>query len=158
MRVVSNTSPINNLASVNQLSLLQQLYKTIIIPEAVYRELTTVPVAGTQEVQTLSWLKKQNIIDTELLETLNLELDRGEAEAITLAIEIKADLLLIDERLGRIVASRLGIEFTGVLGILLEAKSKGLITTVKPLLDQLRISGFWMREKLYHQVLNLANE
>ena len=158
MILVSNTSPINNLASVNQLSLLQQLYESIIIPEAVYRELTTVTVAGSQEVQTLSWFKKQNITNTELVEKLNLELDRGEAEAITLALEINAELLLIDERLGRIVASRLGIEFTGVLGILLEAKSKGLITQVKPLLDQLRISGFWMREQLYNQVLNLANE
>jgi predicted nucleic acid-binding protein len=59
MIVVSNTLPINNLASVNQLSLLQQLYESIIIPEAVYRELTTVPVAGNQELQTLSWFKTQ---------------------------------------------------------------------------------------------------
>lgn len=158
MIVVSNTSPINNLASVNQLGLLQQLYENIIIPEAVYQELTTVPVSGSQEVQTLSWFKKQNITNTKLVKNLNLELDRGEAEAITLALEINAELLLIDERLGRIVASRLGIEFTGVLGVLLEAKSKGLIAQVKPLLDQLRISGFWMREQLYNQVLNLANE
>jgi predicted nucleic acid-binding protein len=106
----------------------------------------------------LSWFKKQNITNTKLVENLNLELDRGEAEAITLALEINAELLLIDERLGRIVASRLGIEFTGVLGVLLEAKSKGLIAQVKPLLDQLRISGFWMREQLYNQVLNLASE
>ena len=58
--------------------------------------------------------------------TLRLEIDEEEAEAIALAIELNAQLLLIDEHLGRTVASRLGLKFTGVLGVLLEAKNKGV--------------------------------
>ena len=67
---------------------------------------------------------------------MNNELDIGEAEAIALAVEIQADQVLIDERRGRLVASRLNLRYTGILGILVEAKSQGLIAEVKPLLDQ----------------------
>ncbi len=158
MIVVSNTSPINNLAAIGQLSLLQQIYGQIVIPNAVYRELTNIPVAGTVEVVTFEWIEKREATNSTLVKTLQLEIDEGEAEAIALAIELNADLLLIDERIGRIVASRLGLKFVGVLGVLLEAKSQGLIYTVKPLLDRLSVSGFWINEKLYNQVLNLAGE
>lgn len=158
MIVVSNTSPINNLAGIGQLSLLQQIYGQIVIPNAVYRELTDIPVAGTIEVKTFEWIEKREVTNSTLVKTLELEIDEGEAEAIALAIELNADLLLIDERIGRIVASRLGLKFVGVLGVLLEAKSQGLISTVKPLLDRLSASGFWINEKLYNQVLNLAGE
>ena len=158
MIVVSNTSPINNLAAISQLNLLQLLYHQIVIPNAVYRELTNIPVACTLEVKTFQWIEKRAVANSTLVKTLQLEIDEGEGEAIALAIELNADLLLIDERIGRIVASRLGLKFVGVLGILLEAKGQGLIHTVKPLLDRLSASGFWINEKLYNQVLNLASE
>lgn len=101
MIVVCNTSPITNLAAIGQLSLLQQLYNTILIPEAVCGELVDVssPVPGTQEVQTRS------VVDRELATSLGQELDPGEAEAIALALELHADLLLLDERRGYQVAS-----------------------------------------------------
>jgi uncharacterized protein len=91
--IISDTSPINNLAAINQLHLLQQIYGTVIIPEAVYRELTdpTFPVAGATEVQTLDWIQTRQITDRTMLELLSTELDPGEAEAIVLALEIGAD-------------------------------------------------------------------
>lgn len=139
MIVVSNTSPITNLAAISQLSLLQQLYETIIIPQAVYDEVTGVDkvVAGTIEVQTELWIQTQLVANYALVTALQLELDWGEAEAIALAIELKADLLLLDERRGRTVASRFGLKFTGILGVLIEAKHKGAISAVKPVLDSL---------------------
>ena len=161
MIVVSNTSPINNLAAINYLNLLRELYNGIIIPEAVNRELTGVgtPVAGATEVQTQNWIQTRQVANRELVNILRLEIDEGEAEAIALAIELNAELLLIDEHLGRTVASRLGLDFTGVLGVLLECKSTGLIPAVKPLVDNLIVqAGFWVNEPLYNRVLQLAGE
>lgn len=140
---------------------MQELYGGIIIPEAVKLELTGVdiPVAGATEVQTQNWIQTRSVVNQELVTTLRLEIDEGEAEAIALAIELNAQLLLIDEHLGRTVASRLGLKFTGVLGVLLEAKSNGLITAVKPLLDNLIVqAGFWVTEALYNRVLQMADE
>jgi predicted nucleic acid-binding protein len=159
--IVSDTSPINNLAATHHLHLLHQLYKTVLIPEAVYRELTdpNFPVAGANEVQTFGWIQTRAVSDRTLVEALSNELDIGEAEAIALAVEIQADQVLIDERRGRLVASRLNLHYTGILGILVEAKSQGLIAEVKPLLDALiNEAGFWVAEPLYNSVLQLVNE
>ncbi len=161
MIVVSDTSPINNLAAINHLHLLQQLYGTVLIPEAVYRELTdpNFPVAGAIEVQTFIWIQTRPVQNRILVEALSNELDIGEAEAIALALEMKADQVLIDERRGRIVAARLNLGYTGILGILVEAKSQKLIFAVKPLLDALiNQAGFWVAEPLYKKVLQLVDE
>ncbi|NJL57827.1 MAG: DUF3368 domain-containing protein [Leptolyngbyaceae cyanobacterium RM2_2_4] len=161
MIIVSDTSPINNLATINHLYLLRQLYGTVIIPEAVYRELTdpNFPVAGATEIQTFDWIQTRTVSDRTLVEALSNELDIGEAEAIALAVEIQPDQVLIDERRGRLVASRLNLRYTGILGILVEAKSKGLIDGVRPLLDALiNEAGFWVAEPLYNSVLQLVNE
>ncbi|MDX2255912.1 MAG: DUF3368 domain-containing protein [Pseudanabaenaceae cyanobacterium bins.39] len=161
MIIVSDTSPINNLAAINQLHLLHQLYGIVLIPEAVFRELTdpSFPVAGATEVQTFSWIQTRAISDRTLVEALSNELDIGEAEAIALAVEIQADQVLIDERRGRLVATRLSLRYTGILGILVEAKSQGLIAEVKPLLDALvNKAGFWVADSLYNSVLQFVNE
>ncbi|ALB42916.1 MULTISPECIES: DUF3368 domain-containing protein [unclassified Anabaena] len=161
MIVVSDTSPINNLAAINQLHLLQQLYGTVLIPEAVYQELTDpdFPVAGAKEVQTFTWIQIRAIEDRTMLKALSSELDPGEAEAIVLALEMKAEQVLIDERRGRMIAARLNLHYTGILGVLVEAKSQGFISTVKPLLDDLiNKAGFWVTEPLYKSVLRLVNE
>jgi hypothetical protein len=159
--VVSDTSPLNNLAAINQLHLLHQLYRTVLIPEAVYRELTdpNFPIAGATEVQTIEWIQTRAVSDRTLVEALSNELDIGEAEAIALAVESQAEQVLIDERRGRLVATRLNLRYTGILGILVEAKSQGLIAEVKPLLDALvNDAGFWVAEPLYNSVLQLVNE
>ncbi|MEH2295261.1 DUF3368 domain-containing protein [Nostoc sp.] len=161
MIIVSDTSPINNLAAINHVHLLQQLYGTVLIPEAVYRELTdpNFPVAGATEVQTFIWIQTRPVQDRILVEALSNELDIGEAEAIALALEMKADQVLIDERRGRMVAARLNLSYTGILGILVEAKSQRLISAVKPLLDALiNQAGFWVAEPLYKRVLQLVDE
>ena len=161
MIIVSDTSPINNLAAINQLHLLHQLYGTVLIPEAVYRELTdpSFSVAGATEVQTFDWIQACAVSDRAIVEALSSELDVGEAEAIALAVEIQADQVLIDERRGRLVAARLNLRYTGILGILVEAKSQGLVAEVKPLLDALiNQAGFWIADPLYTSVLRLADE
>lgn len=163
MIVISDTSVITNLAAIHHLKLLSQLYNQVTIPEAVYRELVDIepPVPGTLEVQGAAWLEVRALVNRGVVEHLenDVRLDPGEAEAIALAIELNADLLLIDERRGRAAADRLGIKITGLLGILVEAKPKNLITAVKPLMDALiATSEFRVSSALYNQILSRVNE
>jgi uncharacterized protein len=103
--VISDTSAITNLAAIQHLHLLPQLYSQVTVPEAVYRELADIdpPVPGTLEAQSAVWLQVRQVTDLRVVERLQNEarLDPGESEAIALALELKADLLLIDERRGR---------------------------------------------------------
>jgi len=161
--VVSDTSAITNLAAIQHLQLLPQLYEQVIVPEAVYRELGDIepPVPGTIEVQTAPWLEVRQVINRDAVKRLQDEvrLDPGESEAIALSLELKTALLLIDERRGRAEADRLGIKITGLLVILIEAKRKHLIVAVKPLMDSLiATSDFRVSPALYNQILDLVNE
>lgn len=163
MIVISDTSAITNLAAIGYLQLLPQLYGQVTIPEAVYRELIEIepPVPGAAEVETAPWIDIRQVADSAVVERLQSEvrLDPGESEAIALALELNADLLLIDERRGRAEADRLGVRITGLLGILVEAKQKNLISAVKPLMDALiSISDFRVSSALYDQILALVDE
>jgi len=157
--VVSNSSPIINLAAIGQLELLRQLYQQVIIPEAVFQELTA--ESGHHPgaiVRQLDWVQTRTVSNRTVVTALQVEVDAGEAEAIALAQELAAGLLLIDERLGRIVAARLGIRVIGLLGVLIEAKNVGLIREIKPLVDALMNRGFRIGNDLYERVLQAAGE
>jgi len=164
MIVVSDTSPITNLAAIGQLDLLRQLYKTIIIPQAVYDEMVAVNkvVPGAVEVQSLSWIQTKTVADVQRvtdIQTSQNNIDLGEAEAIILALELKANLLLMDERRGRALATNYGLNVTGLLGVLLQAKQNGFIPMVKPLID--RLIGeldFRVSSQLYATILQASGE
>jgi predicted nucleic acid-binding protein len=161
--IISDTSAITNLAAIQHLQFLPQLYNRVIIPEAVYRELADIdpPVPGTLEVQSASWLEVRQVKASGVVERLqnDVRLDLGESEAIALAIELKADLLLIDERRGRAEANRLGLRITGLLGVLIEAKHQNLIISVKPLIDGLiATSEFRVSPTLYARILEMVDE
>jgi uncharacterized protein len=161
MIIVSNTSPIINLAAVGQLELLRSLYGTITIPQAVYYEIAVrgYKQAGATEIQTYHWVERHQVQDVALVKRLMQQLDAGEAEAIALAIEMRADLLLLDERRGRTIAKQLGLAVTGLLGILLVAKQRGHLVAVKPILHELMaVAGFWIDQELYKRVLENAEE
>jgi predicted nucleic acid-binding protein len=161
MIVVSDTSPITNLALVGHLDILQQLYGSIVIPQAIAQEIAAVAARLTDApgILTLDWIHTRQITDQVLIASLELELDPGEAEAIALTIELQADLLLLDERRGRVVALRLGLKFVGLLGTLIEAKQHGLVPAVKPVLDDLMTkAGFWISRELYDRVVQAAGE
>jgi uncharacterized protein len=161
MIVVSNTSPIFYLSTIGQLDLLRQLYNEITIPRTVFQEITHVgnTDASSKVVPTLSWIKTRSATDLVFVNTLRAELDPGEAEAIALAVELNADRLLIDERLGRTAAIGVGLKVTGVLGILVAAKQNKLIEDVKPLVDALiEEVGFWIDSQLYAEVLRSVGE
>ncbi len=161
MTIVSDTSPITNLAAIAQLDLLHQIYGSIVIPKSVYDELTRVgyPVPGTLEVQTSSWISVQSVCNQEQVTKFRQTVDLGEAEAIALSLELKADRLLIDDAAGRAIALGLGLKITGVLGVLLIAKQRGFISAVKPLVDEvMNRAGFRVGDLLCQSVLRTAGE
>jgi len=161
MLVVSNSSPVMNLAAIGQLDLLEKLYSKITIAQAVYSEIALqgAGMPGSNEVQTLFWIETKTVKDRTKVLLLQTELDVGESETIALALELKADLLLMDERLGRAKAASLGLKFIGILGILIEAKRLGYVSNIKQLMDDLMLkAGFWIDHKLYLRVLQSAGE
>lgn len=161
MSVVSNTSPITNLAAIGQLHLLREIYGTILIPQAVYDELTILDrsVPGTVEVQMFDWINVRQVSDRIQVANLRQVVDAGEAEAIAFALEFSAERLLIDEASGRALAESLGIRITGILGTLLIAKQLGLISAVQPLMEDLiQKAGFRVSSGLYRLVLDRAGE
>ena len=161
MIVVSNTSPLFYLSTIDQLDLLYQLYREIFIPTAVFEEITDVGNTdiSAKIIPTLSWIQIRSPRDIDFVNQLRTELDQGEAEAIALAVELNAQRLLMDERLGRATALDVGLEVTGVLGVLIAAKHNDFIQEVKPLLNALREkAGFWVNEELYLEVLQAVDE
>ena len=159
--IVSNTSPIINLACIGQLDLLPALFGKLVIPPAVFEEITgALPDApGAAVIKIAPWIKHSTVTNKPLVTTLRLDLDPGEAEAIACALENRASLLLIDERRGRRAAQQLGIPIMGLIGVLLMARKQRLIPHIRPHLDALRnVAGFWMSTALYDRVLHDVGE
>lgn len=97
--------------------------------------------------------------DRKRVEELRQHLDLGEAEAIVLAVERRADLLLVDERRGRRLASAAGLAITGLLGVIATAKRVGLIDLARPVIDELiQNARFWTGPDLYAEVLSELGE
>jgi hypothetical protein len=159
--IVSNASPLINISAIRKLDILRKLYKQILIPTAVWDEIVIKGKGqpGSEAVKKANWIKKEPVQNVTLVETLELTLDRGEAEAIALAKEKNAELLLIDEQLARKVADHLSLNYIGLIGVLREAKSKGLIKGIKSHMDLLRtVAGFWISEDVYREILKLEDE
>ena len=146
MIVVSDTSPILNLRRIGRPELLVLLYGEVLVPPAVFAELTIkTDGASVMEGRPISSLIVVTPRDQKRVQQLRHSLDTGEAEAIVLAIERQADLLLVDERRGRRAAEAEGLRITGLLGVLADAKRAGLIDAVKPVLDDLiQRARFWI--------------
>ena len=161
MIVVSDTSPILNLARIGRLELLPALYHHVIIPSAVYDELVASKrdLPPAIDLASERWLTVATPADQAKVQKLRAELDPGEAAAIALAIERRADLLLVDERRARRIAIASGLTVTGLLGTLARAKRSGLIPLAKPVLDELiQTARFWIGPELYREVLDALGE
>lgn len=156
--VVVNNTPLSALWSVNQLTLLRELYGEILIPRAVHDEFLATERPLRQEVlEDSPWIKVA-ALEHPRQALVYIGLDRGEAEVLALASERSARLVIIDERRGRRYAKRLGLPLTGTLGVLLAAKDAGLISYVKPLLTELVRKGLFVEQELITKVLTLAGE
>jgi uncharacterized protein len=151
MMVVADASPLIALCRIQRLELLQQLFERLLVPEAVWREVVSGgnSRAGVTEMMAATWIERRSVTDVQLVQLLRQDLGAGESEAIVLARELKADVLLIDERLGRSAATRLGVPITGLVGVLIEARRAGFLPDAASIVDDLRNkAGFWISDAL----------
>lgn len=158
--VVSDASPLINLARVGRFDLLAALYGRIVIPQAVYEEVVERGEGreGSREVRDTDWIEVRTPQDELAVRALAAELGTGEAAAIVLALEFGASLLLVDEIRGRRIAQQLGLEVRGTLGVLARARREGRISSLREALDLLLARGTWIDQALYEEMLRLVGE
>lgn len=163
MPVVSNTSPVLNLAIIGQLSLLQEQFGQVWIPSAVVEELRideSLPGSlSTREAMEAGWLRVEAVRDRPLVQALQRDLDKGEAETIALALQMGAERVLLDEREGRKAAKSLGLKVTGVLGVLLRARREGELSSLREAMEALRgEAGFYIESGLFAELLRESGD
>jgi predicted nucleic acid-binding protein len=161
MRVVSNTSPLSNLAIIGRLDLLKRRYGAVRIPPEVARELTALSHASAKSQIEAAFTEGWLVVDTSVQPppSLPFPLDAGETAAIGLALSSQADVLLIDERRGRAAARSLGLSVGGVLGELLHGKQSGLFPSLRGELQRLRSeAGFFIDSEIEQFILSQAGE
>lgn len=153
--VVLDTSPIIYLSALGLIDILKDLFGKVIIPEAVNRELLAggKKSPGYKEVSKANWITVNKIKNQASKRYLLSDLDDGEAEVIIISDEIGADLMVMDDRLGRKVAKLKGLKVVGTVRILISAEKKGLISDLKTTLDMLKKQGFWLSDDIYEIAL-----
>lgn len=158
LKVVSDTTPIISLLKLSKLEILKYLYSEIYIPRAVFREIEV--GKHKNHYKNITKEKWVNIVEIQDQRSLSyfLDLDPGESESIVLATELNADLLLMDEKLGRYYAKHAGLNITGTVGVLMEAKKHGIVKLLYPILYELRKKDVWISDKLISQILDLVGE
>ena len=162
MRVVSNTSPLCNLAVIGRLHLLHERYAEITVPLEVWSELSRLgnsrALAEIKSAHTDGWLHVHTLGPDQLL-AFNPALDPGEAAAISLAKFLQADLLLMDELRGRTAARARGLTVAGLLGELLHARRHRKISSLQNEISLLRQrAGFFIKSDLEQYLLREAGE
>ena len=156
MLVVADSSPLIYLSRIRLLHILPTLFGDVVVPRTVWDEAVTgrPSAPGIEGVRQASWIR---IVD-DPSSSADLGLDPGETAAILVAESLNADLLLIDERLGRAVAQERGLAVRGTLGVLVQARQSGVLPARKPILDALTAEGFRIAPALVRQALEHVGE
>lgn len=156
---ISDTSPLQYLYQLGLLHILPALLGRVVVPPSVERELLTGRRRGVElpDLTVLDWVEIRRPTDWAALPLIN-DLGPGEAETLRLALETPNSIALLDDMLARRVAETLKLRFTGTLGLLVDAKTSGLVPTISPLLDQLQTLRFRLASYTRSAVLRLAGE
>ena len=157
MTVVSNATPIITLSSIGKIDILKHFFDKVYIPQAVYDEIKSKKAYGYQEIED-DFFEVITIEDSFAQNILLNDLDLGEAQTIVLAKELNADIVLIDETIGYNIARSQKLNVKRTLSFLIVAKEKGLITEIKPLLDEMIDKGRWISRRVYRDVLKICGE
>ena len=155
---VSNSSVIIAFARICRLDLLEKLLRKVVVPETVWEEVAVEGKPGREKIVRSEFIYVARVRNKRLASLLKEFVDEGEAEAITLALEVNAGILLIDDRDARDLAKKLGLQVMGTLGVLALAKYRGLIQEAKPIIDELIKSGFWISKKILEKFLKELGE
>jgi len=158
MKVISDASTLIGLARIGQLNLLRKLYSQIIIPQAVFEEVSKEKKAGSEKISKASYIKIEKVKDEIAVKFLLGNLGRGESEVLVLAKEKQADLILIDEKKARKMARRAGFKVMGILGLLLVSKRNGFISNIKAFIDELNKQGFRLSNRVIKKILKEPGE
>ena len=154
MQIVSDTSPLIILKKSEAIFILDNLFDKVLIPKSVQKELFK---KEKEFFSSLKILSAADPNDLNLIKTLKLIVDEGEAEAIALALELNLPIL-IDDRKGRRIAEKLGLKFIGSLGLLKMAKERGIIAEVKPFIQKFLNKGYYLDERLIKRFLESLGE
>ena len=147
--IISDTSCLITLSNIGELDILQLLYKQIITtPEIVQEFGESLP----------DWIEIVSVSDKAKQELLEMQVDKGEASAIALALESENPFLIIDDNKARRLARNLKIKHTGTIGVIIAAKHKGIIDSIKPILEKIKTINFRISADLERQALLLAKE
>lgn len=147
--ILSDTSCLILLEKIGEIDLLHEVFGEIVI---------TQEIADEYGLVLPNWILIQNPSNINYQKILEASVDKGEASAIALAVELVDCLLIIDDLKGRNLANAIGIKITGTFGVILEAKLSGKISSVKPLLAKIKQTDFRLSDKLEEQILIKANE
>ena len=160
LRVIVNSTPLIALCNIGGLDLLQKVYGRIVIPQAVFDEVTEKDDSACRQIkQRPDWIEVKQISDNSQKQMYRAKLHDGEVEVMILAQEPPtADLLIIDDNAAKKTAKFLGLHVTGTLGVLLRAKRMGLVEEIAPLIEDLCKNGFYVDETVKAMALKQASE
>jgi predicted nucleic acid-binding protein len=147
--VIADTSCFILLDKINELNLLQKVFKTVT---------TTKEIAHEFNKPLPTWVTIKAATNHRYAELLEIEIDKGEASAIALSLETDDSLLILDDQKARRLAEKLSLKYTGTLGVLLKARELGILPAVKPLLQKIQQTNFRFSEKVLIEILREANE
>lgn len=147
--VISNSTCLIGLERIGKLDILEKLYGEIVISEAVQKEVNLPPTP---------WIKVEKVSNREALRFLMFEIDVGEAETIILGTERPGAVLILDEKKARKIARRLNLTITGLMAILLKAKEKKIISSIKKTIEELEAVNFRLSEEIKRKILKLGKE
>lgn len=158
-KVIVNSTPLIALAKSGRLDLLRHLYGRIVIPEAVYREVTEKNDVVSQEVsQALEWIQIVRVDPNVDRRMYRAKLHEGEVEVMLLAQDMGADLVIIDDDAARKTAEYLELPLTGTLGLLIKAKERGFLEAVMPVVSAMEQHGIYFSGQLKQIVRKLSGE
>lgn len=157
MKVFSNTTPLIALSAINQLELLPRLFGQVYITDEVLNECAVGGRIVVPNLREISWVI-HTTYRPAMMPHILLELDWGEKATILAAQEHQADLVLIDEKLGRNVAEYLGLRVSGTLGVLLKAKRENLIPSFKHAAHSMREQGIFFQSRLIEKLAETVGE
>lgn len=147
--IISDTSCFIILSNIGELNLLQKVYGQII---------TTIEIATEFGEQLPDWVSIHQVTDKYRQQLLELQIDKGEASAIALALETPVCTIILDDYKARKIADQLGLHFTGTIGVIVKAKLNGVIPSIKPLLSKIRTTDFRLSIELELLALKEAGE
>lgn len=147
--IISDTSCLIILTNIGELELLHKLYGSVI---------TTVDIASEFGEPLPQWIEIMEVADRYRQQLLEMQIDKGESSAIALALELPNSTVILDDYKARKIAEQLGLTYTGTIGVLIKAKLRGIIPSIKPLLEKIKQTNFRLSLELEALALKEAKE